>query len=159
MWPKDRTSVIRQWMKQIENQGFKFFCVSCRRERRQTPPPKAGSPAFFLQVVLATLFFTLLFWPLMGAKGFLAFLIPMGAVLEAVYRLKMRSAMVCPDCKFDPILYLVDRPKALLQVEDAWRKKFTQKGIPFPEKTKASALARRSLDFPDTTGVSQRHVN
>ncbi|MBU6153308.1 MAG: hypothetical protein KGP28_03300 [Bdellovibrionales bacterium] len=159
MWPKNRKSSIQQWMKQIENQGFKFFCVSCRRERRQSPPAKVGSVAFFFHVFLATMSFTLLFWPLMGAKGFLAFLIPAGAVLEAVYRLKMRSAMVCPDCKFDPILYLVDRQKAIGQVEDAWRKKFSQKGIPFPEKTRASGEPRRSLDFPNTTGVSQRHVN
>jgi hypothetical protein len=159
MWPKNRKSAIRQWMKQIENQGFRFFCVSCKRERRQSPPARVGSPGFFFQVFLASSFFSLLFWPLMGAKGFLAFLIPSGIILEAMYRLKMRSAMVCPDCKFDPILYLVDRPKAVRQVEEAWRSKFLQKGIPFPEKTRTLGASRRNLDFPDATGVSQRHVN
>jgi hypothetical protein len=159
MWPKNRKSALQQWMKQIENQGFRFFCVSCKRERRQTPPAKVGSPGFFFQVVIASSFFTLLFWPLMGAKGFLAFLIPVGIILEVVYRLKMRSAMVCPDCKFDPILYLVDRPKAIRQVEEAWRNKFLEKGLPFPEKTRTLGGARRSLDLPDATGVSQRHVN
>jgi hypothetical protein len=159
MWPKNSKSAIQQWMKQIENQGFRFFCVSCRRERRQAPPAKVGSPGFFLQVLIADSFFTFLFWPFMGAKGFLAFLIPVGMILETVYRLKMRSAMVCPDCKFDPILYLVDRQKAIRQVEEAWRKKFLEKGIPFPEKTRTFGTVRRSLDLPDTTGVSQRHVN
>lgn len=159
MWPKNRSSALHQWLDKIESQGFRFFCVSCRRERRQVPPSKVGSPKFFIQIFLATAFFTLLFWPLMGAKGFFAFLIPVGATLEAVYRLKMRAAMVCPDCKFDPILYLVDRSKAVHQVEEAWRKRFLDKGLPFPEKTRTSVAPRRSLDLRNTTSVSQRHVN
>jgi len=150
---------MNQWLKKIENQGFRFFCASCKRERRQTPPAKVGSVRFFVQILIATMFFTVLCWPWMGPKGFLAFLIPVGAVLETVFRLKMRAAMVCPDCKFDPILYLVDRQKAVKQVEDAWRNKFTEKGMPFPEKTRTSLHSRRSLDLRAATSVSQRHVN
>jgi len=159
MWPRNRNSQLDQWFKKVESQGFRFFCVSCKRERRQSPPAKVGSPQFFLQIFIATAFFTLVFWPIMGLKGVLAFMIPVGVILESVYRLKRRAAMVCPDCKFDPILYLVNRSKAVQQVEEAWRNKFVEKGIPFPEKTRTSGITRRPLDLRDRTSVSQRHVN
>ena len=149
MWPKNRRQDVSQFLKTIEKQGFRFFCVSCKRERRQAPPSQVGSPQFFAHVLLTTAFFTLLGWPWMGIKGAFAFLIPVGLVMEAVYRLKMRAVLVCPDCQFDPILYLVDRNRAVKQVEEAWRKKFMEKGLPFPEKARTSARPRRSLDLRD----------
>ncbi|NDF13976.1 hypothetical protein EB061_01465 [bacterium] len=150
---------INRLFKKMEGPGFRFFCASCKRERLQAPPAKVGSPRFFAHIALATAFFALLFWPLMGVKGVFAFLLPVGIVMEALYRLKMRAALICPDCQFDPVLYLVDREKAIQQVEEAWRKKFTEKGIPFPEKPRTSALRRSSLDLRERSGVSQRHVN
>ncbi len=159
MWPKNQNKDVSRFFKSIEKQGFRFFCVSCKRERRQVPPAKVGSPRFFGHIFLATAFFTVVFWPWMGIKGSFAFLIPVGLVMEAVYRLKMRASLACPDCQFDPILYLVDRSKAVKQVEEAWRKKFTEKGLPFPEKTRTSARNRRSLDLRDSSEVIQRHVN
>jgi hypothetical protein len=118
-----------------------------------------GSPAFFLHVAIATAFFSLLFWPLMGFKGLFAFVIPVGLVMETVYRLKMRALLECPDCGFDPILYLSDQKKAVRQVEESWRKKYSEKGIPFPENPGTSRVSGRALDLRDGSGVSQRHVN
>ena len=147
MLPKSRKSEIQIALQNLEKPGFRFFCAGCNRERKIAPPAKAGSPRFFAHVAIATAFFSLLFWPWMGAKGLLAFVIPVGLVMEAVYRIKMRAALECPDCRFDPILYLSDPQRAVKQVEEAWRKKFTEKGIPFPENPRTSRVSRRPLDL------------
>ncbi len=138
MVPENRSSRMDWLFRASRSEPFRFFCASCKRERWQSPPAKAGSLKFFAHVAITTAFFSALFWPWMGFKGLLAFLVPVGLVLEAMYRLKMRSAVVCPDCGFDPILYLSDRKKAVRRVEQAWRKKFEEKGLPYPEKTKVS---------------------
>ena len=127
-------STVKTVWKKIEAQNFKFYCVGCHKERRIAAPSMAGSPQFFLHIALATIFFSLLTWPLLHWKGLMVLLIPVAIVFETIYRLKMRSALICPECTFDPILYLVDREKAVRQVDQAWRKKFEEKGIPYPEK-------------------------
>ena len=130
------SSVTTVW-KKIAAAGFRFYCVGCNRERRLSPPPKPGSTKFMVQILITTAFFTLLTYPWLNFKGLGFFIIPVGLVFEAFYRMKMRGALVCPDCSFDPILYLVDRDKAVRQVEAAWRKKFEENGIPFPDKKSA----------------------
>ncbi len=133
--PNLNVSVRSVW-KKIENQGFKFYCVGCNRERRQSPPAQVGTPKFFAHILISTAFFSVLAYPWLQWKGFFAFLIPVAVVLEGLYRMKMRAALVCPDCNFDPILYMVDRDKAVRQVEETWRKKFEKHGIPYPENKK-----------------------
>jgi hypothetical protein len=120
--------------KKIEQSGFKFYCVGCNRERRIHPPAKIGSLLFYAQILITTSLLTLLTYPWFGMKGVALFVIPVGIGFEAVYRMKMRAAIVCPDCDFDPILYLVDKKKATQQVEQVWRKKFEQRGFVYPEK-------------------------
>lgn len=130
------------------NQTFKFYCVGCNRERRQAPPSRVGSAQFFAHIAITTLFMTVLTYPWFHWKGFFAFLIPVGLVFEAIYRMKMRASLVCPDCNFDPILYMVDRDKAVRQVEDTWRKKFETNGIPYPEKKKRKPKQEDRLTSP-----------
>jgi hypothetical protein len=120
--------------KKIEESGFKFYCVGCNRERRIHPPAKIGSALFYLQILITTAALTVVTYPWFGFKGFAFYVIPVGIAFESFYRMKMRAAVVCPDCDFDPILYLVDRKKAAHQVEKVWRKKFEQRGLPYPEK-------------------------
>jgi hypothetical protein len=120
--------------KKIEQSGFKFYCVGCNRERRIHPPAKIGSMKFYAQILITTALFTSITYPWFGFKGFALFVIPVGIAFEVIYRMKMRAAIVCPDCDFDPILYLVDRKKAAQQVEQVWRKKFEQRGFVYPEK-------------------------
>lgn len=120
--------------KKIEESGFKFYCVGCNKERRIHPPAKIGSKLFNAQILITSFIFTFATYPWLGFKGFAFFVIPVGIGFEAFYRMKMRAAIVCPDCEFDPILYLVDRKKAAHQVERVWRKKFEQRGFPYPEK-------------------------
>lgn len=114
-----------------------FYCVGCNRERRLTAPAKVGSARFFVHIAITTAFCTLLTWPWLGLKGAGFFLIPVGLAFEMIYRLKMRADLVCPDCHFDPTLYLVDPHKAVRQVEETWRKKYEEKGIPYPETKKS----------------------
>ena len=118
-----------------------FYCVGCNRERRLSAPTRVGSLRFFFHIAITTAFCTLLSWHWLGLKGAGFFLIPVGLAFEAIYRLKMRSDLICPDCRFDPTLYLVDPDKAVRQVEETWKKKFEEKGLPYPE-TKRSFRSR-----------------
>lgn len=137
--------------KKIEETGFKFYCVGCNRERRIRPPARIGSAMFYLQILITSACLTLAAYPWLGLKGFAFLVIPVGIAFEAFYRMKMRAAMVCPDCEFDPILYLVDRKKAAHQVERVWRKKFEQKGYPYPEKNQRKpTVPVRAVVTPDT---------
>jgi hypothetical protein len=52
--------------------------------------------------------------------------------------------LACNHCGFDPYLYLIDVPRAREVVENHWRKKFAEKGIPYPKdqaKDRASQAA------------------
>lgn len=131
--------------KKIEETGFKFYCVGCNRERRIHPPAKIGSALFIVQILLTTAVLTAATYSWFGLKGFAFFAIPVGLAFEVFYRIKMRAALVCPDCEFDPILYLVDRKKAAHQVERVWRKKFDQRGLPYPEKNQRKPVVPASV--------------
>jgi hypothetical protein len=152
MSPADFRSV-KQVYKQIKSRGFKFYCVGCSRERRQTMPATLGSPRFFMNIAITTAFCAMLTWPWLHFRGLFAFLIPVGLVMEALARMKLRGALVCPDCNFDPILYLSDRPKALQQVEVAWRTKFAEKNLPFPERRKGSKNSSRTPPSENLTSI------
>lgn len=57
-------------------------------------------------------------WPLFHFKGVVLF-IPIWAAFEGFYRIKDAFCFgVCPDCDFDPVLYMVDRDQAVQKVED-----------------------------------------
>ena len=142
--------------KKIEEKGFKFYCVGCNRERRIHPPAKIGSALFFAQILLTSMALTLAGYAWFGLKGFAFFVIPVGIAFEVFYRMKMRSAMVCPDCDFDPILYLVDRKKATHQVELVWRKKFEQMGLPYPEKNQRKPTVRVTPSPGADSGVGNQ---
>jgi hypothetical protein len=127
-------SLSKTLWRQIEQSGFKFYCVGCNRERLLSSPAKLGSARFWFHVSVATAFMTALSWKWLAWKGGVAWFIPMAILFEVLYRVRMRAALVCPDCQFDPILFLVDRKKAVRQVEAAWRQRFETKGLPFPDR-------------------------
>lgn len=137
-------SLIKSYVSKLEKTGFRFFCVGCHRERLLSVPAKVGSFQFYLHSLVATGFLMIVTWPIFNWKG-LVWAVPVLLVMEFVYRIKLRSVLVCPDCKFDPILYLVDRDKAVRQVDEAWRKKFEIQGIPYPERRK-SRIKNTTLD-------------
>ena len=127
--------------------------MGCNRERRQTWPARVGSPKFFAHILLTTAFLAVLAWPWLHVKGLFAFVIPVGVGFEMFYRMKMRAALVCPDCQFDPILYLSDRPKALRQVEEAWRMRFAEKNLPFPERRPKGPVSKKSPASDNLTSL------
>lgn len=130
--------------KKLERTGFRFYCVSCNRERLLSVPARAGSFQSYVHVTVTTAFLMLITWPLFHFKGVVLF-IPVWAAFETLYRMKMRAALVCPDCDFDPVLFMVDRDQAVQKVEDVWRRKFEEKGYPFPEHKKNGQLRRKPI--------------
>lgn len=109
---------------------YTFFCPSCRKERRLPFQPKPTLNHFF-QLGLTTGVTTILLWPWFDWKGIFMF-VPLWAVFEFYYRLRVRTKLACPDCGFDPYLYLTDVQRARKEMETYWRKKFAEKGIPYP---------------------------
>jgi hypothetical protein len=142
--------------KKIEETGFKFYCVGCNRERRIHPPARIGSALFYLQILITTASLSVAAYPWLGFKAFAFLVIPVGIAFEVFYRMKMRAAMVCPDCEFDPILYLVDRKKAAHQVERVWRKKFEQRGLPYPEKNQRKPVVPTPLVVSPDAGIGNQ---
>ena len=92
--------------------------------------PKPGWK-HFVQIMITAMFFTLVTWKFFEWKGIVSF-VPFWIVFETVYRLKVRVEMSCPYCGFDPYLYLTDVKKARAEIENFWRLKFKERGIPFP---------------------------
>jgi hypothetical protein len=87
-----------------------FLCPLCTTQRRVPYAPRP-TPRHFAQLALTAAFFTLLTWPWFGIKGMVSFL-PIWTVFEMIYRAKVRAALYCESCGFDPILYLVDVKRA-----------------------------------------------
>lgn len=115
---------------------WQFYCPQCRAPRRVPYRPRPGGVRQVSQVVITAVFFTLVTWNWFGWKGMVSFL-PFWTIFEAVYRSRVRAALSCPQCGFDPYLYLVDVERARREIEGHWRRKFAEKGIPFPEKNPA----------------------
>jgi predicted RNA-binding Zn-ribbon protein involved in translation (DUF1610 family) len=111
-------------------QAWTFFCPLCRSQRilAQSPRPHLGH-AF--QIGLTSLVIAAAAWPWCGAKGLLSF-VPLWTVFELVFRLRLRARLSCPHCGFDPYLYKTDVRRARGEVERFWRKRFQEKGVPFP---------------------------
>ena len=125
--------------KRGEFEPYRYFCPHCGTERKIVAPPEPQVRHYF-QVAVAAAFFTALFWPVFDLKGLVSF-IPMWMCFEAVYRIRARARLVCDECNFDPSLYLVDSKLAREQVDEHFKKKFAELGIPFPEPTKDKRVA------------------
>ena len=85
--------------------------------------------------------FMILTWKWFSWRGIASF-VPFWTVFEVVYRLRMRAALACNQCGFDPYLFAVDEKRARQEINAHWRRKFAEKGIPYPEPSK----------FPNITG-------
>jgi hypothetical protein len=76
----------------------------------------------FGQILLTTLAFTALLWPLLGFAG-LFLILPFWIVFEMLYRLKIRFDLQCEHCGFDPLLFLADAQRAKAEMKVFWEKK------------------------------------
>lgn len=90
------------------------------------------------QIGICTAFFMLCTWSIFEWKGVVAF-VPFWMIFEFFYRAKVRSQASCTECGFDPFLYLVDIKKARAEIETHWKKKFAEKGIEYPSKSRPAA--------------------
>jgi hypothetical protein len=121
--------------KERDGNVWSFFCPLCRANRKVPFRSRPGGFKQTFQIGVTAAFFTLVTWNWFDWKGIVSF-VPLWAIFEAVYRTRTRAHLNCPHCGFDPYLYLVDIKKARREIEDHWRKKFAEKGIPFPEPDK-----------------------
>ena len=111
---------------------WSFYCPQCKTPRRIPYRPKPG-PKHYAQVGLTSAIVMLLTWNWFTWKGIVAF-IPIWTVFEMIYRSRVRAALSCDNCGFDPVLYLVDAKRARRDIQVHWKKKFEEKGIPYPDE-------------------------
>jgi hypothetical protein len=130
--------VMKSKWKPRSHESWSFFCPLCKAPRKIPYRSKPGSPRQIAAVASAAAFFTLVTWPLFSWKGIVSF-VPLWTFFEIWYRTKVRGALSCRQCGFDPYLYLTDADQAKAEVETYWRKKFDEKGIPYPEKGKPAS--------------------
>lgn len=114
-------------------QTWSYFCPLCKSERALPHPPNPNSRRAVVQVALTTAFFTLVTYSWLGFKGLVA-AVPFWVIYETLFRARVRAKLACTNCGFDPFLAIQDVKRAKAEVETHWRKKFEEKGIPYPEK-------------------------
>ena len=120
--------------KNREANSWSFICPSCGSPRKLGFKPRP-TPKHYAQIALTAAFITMLTWNWFGWRGIVSF-IPLWTLFEAMYRGRVRAAMHCDMCGFDPYLYMADIKRARAEIETHWRKKFAEKGVPYPEKPK-----------------------
>ena len=120
---------------------WNFFCPFCK-EKRQVPfRAKVIGPKQIGQILITGAFSTLLTWKWLEWKGIIATL-PVWIIYETLYRTRVRAALGCPHCGFDPYLYLTDVKRARSEMESYWRGKFAEHGVEYPEKNSPPPTAQ-----------------
>lgn len=143
----DLKLIEKSYWKSRKKNHFEFICPQCRAERRIAYQPKPGLKHVF-QIGLTSVVFMLATWSIFEWKGIVSFVL-FWTVFEIIYRLKVRIAMACPHCGFDPYLYLTDVPRARAEIEHFWRDKFKEKGIPFPGDPELTPEELASISLED----------
>ncbi|OFZ80708.1 MAG: hypothetical protein A2583_06840 [Bdellovibrionales bacterium RIFOXYD1_FULL_53_11] len=124
--------------KERRSDTFAYYCPNCRSERKLPYCPEPWRAKNIFRVGLTSVFFMLVTWPWFGFKGIVSFL-PIWMAFEVYFRTRVRAELSCKSCGFDPYLYLTDVKRARDEIETYWRKKFAEKGIPYPEKNGSGA--------------------
>jgi hypothetical protein len=117
--------------KKGERKYWAFLCPFCQVSRRIPFRPRPGSARHIVQILLSTAFLALLSWKWLGWKG-VVFFFPLWSIFEVFYRWRVRGVLACSVCGFDPYLYLIDEKWARREIESHWKKKFAERGIPYP---------------------------
>lgn len=125
---------------QQKAQSWVFLCPNCRTPRRAPGKPRLQA-RHFAQIAMTSIILMLATWNWFEWKGVISFL-PLWMGFEIVFRTRCRAVLLCSACGFDPYLYLSDLPRARAEIEAHWRRKFDEKGIPFPEKRQGSGLLK-----------------
>lgn len=100
---------------------WRFYCPFCGVSRALRSAPRPGL-RHFGQVLLTTIVFTAMAWPIFGVRG-LFLLLPFWIAFEFLYRVRVRAELACADCGFDPALYVSDSGRARRDMQAFWEKK------------------------------------
>jgi hypothetical protein len=111
-----------------------FMCPLCQVQRRVRFQPGFGGLRQVLQIVITSLTFSLVTWPWLEWKGIVS-LLPFWITFEIFYRWRARAVLHCAQCGFDPYLFRINVKWAKREIEAHWRKKFAERGIPYPENS------------------------
>lgn len=149
-----------RWLKQA-NQTFHFFCPQCRAERRLPGTPRIQA-RHWIQIALTTGVLTLALYPWLEWKGLVTF-VPTWTLFEYIFRTRVRVALACPYCGFDPFLYMRDVKKARSEMVRFSRAKYEARGVPYPEdvlagKTQAAPANAVPVKAAIESAVSQRKI-
>ena len=141
--PEEIAQLKTVWRTDRQKQGWSFICPLCHLTRKVSNHPRP-QPRHFAQILLTSAFFTVLTWKLFEWKGLVSF-IPFWCIFEVIYRTRARAALYCKSCGFDPYLFLRDTDLAKQQVDTHWRKKFEEKGVPYPHHPEQAGKNRATL--------------
>lgn len=108
-----------------------FFCPLCKADRRLPFQPGFGRRRQVLQIGITSSFLSLLSWKWFSWKG-IVWVLPVWMFYEGLYRWRTRGALRCSGCGFDPYLLKIDQKWAKREIEEFWKKKFAEKGVPVP---------------------------
>lgn len=128
-----------------QTSGYRFICPLCSADRRLLLSPNPWQLKYLIRVALTATMVMLAAWPVLGWKGIVSF-IPIWTIFEIMYRTQVRAGLICSNCGFDPILFMVDVQKARDEVETHWKARFSKNGIPYPsdeEMDRVRAVARK----------------
>jgi hypothetical protein len=140
----EHLSSLESFVKNDGNEPYQFYCPHCKKERRLAYDPNPGTMRKIGQIALTTAFLTVVLWPWFDIKG-IVLVLPIWTVYELYFRVSARADLACPYCGFDPFLFLTDVQKAKKEIENYWRKKLAENGIPFPEETYQNPQLMRRL--------------
>lgn len=146
--PKSPLPKKTLWKPEIFEKQWRFYCPHCHAPRQVPFHPNPHQLKNYLRIALCTLVFVVATFSWFEWKGLVAF-VPFWALFETLYRLRARAQLVCRQCGFDPFLYLSDPKKARAEIELFWRKKFAEKGIPYPEKKSNPQSGQNPIPTPN----------
>jgi hypothetical protein len=115
------------WVDRSQRGAWRYYCPFCSISRALKMAPRPGWKHFG-QILLTTLVFTAVFWPLWGGAG-LFLLLPFWILFEALYRFKVRVELQCDHCGFDPTLFLADAERAKAEMKIFWEKKLGKSAV------------------------------
>ncbi len=145
MDPVDLEVAARKTIWNDQGEPWSFICPLCEADRRVRFNPHPANFKYIAKVALTSLIFMFAAWPWFHWKGLVVF-VPLWAVFEFTYRWRMRAAIICPHCGFDPYLFSIDMDWAKEEIEAHWRKKFEEKNIPYPDpKNKGKVSSSQTL--------------
>ncbi len=112
----------RAWKDPASRPTWRYFCPFCGAPRRLVGSGPRVQRRHVVQVALTSAVAASLLWPLLQWRGLFLFF-PFWMVFEVFHRLRVRAQLECPQCGFDPALFLADQQRARLQMRAFWEKK------------------------------------